>query len=96
MLLAQNKSYKKGFKFDHVWPVLKDIETFEDNTNAAKVFKRQTAKFVSSESENLIPESPKSMSPGLSSFSLNINDENIGVVQSTTHWGEESKTKMEK
>ena len=63
MLLAQDKSYKKGFKFDHVWPILKDIENFGDNTNAAKVFKRQTVKFVSSESKNFIPESPKSMSP---------------------------------
>ncbi|XP_031282342.1 uncharacterized protein LOC116140914 [Pistacia vera] len=42
MLLAQDKSYKKGFRFDHVWPILKDIEKFADNVNAVEVFQRKT------------------------------------------------------
>lgn len=28
MLLSQNPTYKKGFKFEHVWKILKDIEKF--------------------------------------------------------------------
>ncbi|XP_031273172.1 uncharacterized protein LOC116131648 [Pistacia vera] len=42
MLLAQDKSYKKGFRFDHVWPILKDIEKFIDNVNAAETHKMTT------------------------------------------------------
>ncbi|KAL5549772.1 hypothetical protein UlMin_005003 [Ulmus minor] len=78
ILLAEDKSYKKGFRFNHVWPILKDIEKFTDNGNVAEVLRRQTGKFVSSELETPTSESPQSMSPGLSSFSLNINDEDIG------------------
>ncbi|XP_031258089.1 uncharacterized protein LOC116116137 [Pistacia vera] len=78
MLLAQDKSYKKGFKFDHVWPILKDIEKFTDNVNTAKVFQRQTGRFVSQESETSTAKSPQSMPSDMSSNSLNINDENIG------------------
>ncbi|KAL5745465.1 hypothetical protein ACOSP7_026611 [Xanthoceras sorbifolium] len=33
-LLAQDPKFKKGFKFDHMWPLLKDTEKFADvNTN---------------------------------------------------------------
>ncbi|KAH9718576.1 NAM-associated domain-containing protein [Citrus sinensis] len=59
VLLAQDKNYNKGFKFDHIWPILKDIEKFGDDHNSPA------------------PESPTSTSPGLSSFSLNINYEHV-------------------
>ena len=78
MLLAQDKSYEKGFKFDHVWPILKDIENFIDNFNSAEVFQRQTGRFVSQESETPTSKSPQSVPCEMSSNSLNINDENIG------------------
>ena len=78
MLLAQDKSYKKGFRFDHVWPILKDIEKFTDNDNAVEVFQRQTGRFVSQESETPTLKSPQLMPCDMSSNSLNINDENIG------------------
>ncbi|ESR55473.1 hypothetical protein CICLE_v10023446mg [Citrus x clementina] len=68
----------KGFKFDHVWPILKDIEKFgDDHSIATPYFRRQSSKFVSSQSDSSAPESPTSASPGLSSFSLNINDEHV-------------------
>ena len=76
--MAEDKSYKKGFRFDHVWPILKDIENFTDNGNVAEVLQRQTGRFVSLESKTPTLESPQSVSLGLSSFSLNINDEDIG------------------
>ncbi|KAK3218387.1 hypothetical protein Dsin_012357, partial [Dipteronia sinensis] len=65
ILLTQYKNYKKGFKFEHVWPILKDIQRFKDNASATSTFQRQS-------------ESPTSASPGLSSFSLNIIDDDVG------------------
>ncbi|KAH9779679.1 NAM-associated domain-containing protein [Citrus sinensis] len=71
----QNPSVKE-FKFDHVWPILKDIEKFgDDHSIATPYFRRQSSEFVSSQSDSSAPKSPTSTSPGLSSFSLNINDE---------------------
>jgi len=32
MLLTQYGNYKTGFKFDHVWPILKGIEKFQITT----------------------------------------------------------------
>ncbi|XP_031274468.1 uncharacterized protein LOC116132938 [Pistacia vera] len=78
MLLAQDKSYEKGFKFDHVWPILKDIEKFTDNVNATEVFQRQIDRFETQESETPTLKSPQSMPCDISSNSLNISDENIG------------------
>ncbi|KAK6131080.1 hypothetical protein DH2020_035175 [Rehmannia glutinosa] len=64
-LLIQDKKYKKGFKFDHVWPILKDIENFANVGG------------FSSQSDTQQPESPMAASPGLSSFSINLSDDNI-------------------
>ena len=33
LLLTQDPSFKSGFKFDHVWPILKDIEKYVDSSN---------------------------------------------------------------
>ncbi|CAI9757599.1 unnamed protein product [Fraxinus pennsylvanica] len=72
-LLTHDKNYKKGFKFDHVWPILKDIEKFRHDVHAAtSVFQVRYGNFASSPSE-----SPTSVSPRLSSFSLIINEENV-------------------
>ncbi|ESR54649.1 hypothetical protein CICLE_v10023655mg, partial [Citrus x clementina] len=69
VILAQDNKYNKGFKFDHVWPILKDIERFGDDYSiATPYFQRQNSPTL---------ESPTSASPGLSSFSLNINDEHV-------------------
>uniref|UniRef100_A0A803Q684 No apical meristem-associated C-terminal domain-containing protein n=1 Tax=Cannabis sativa TaxID=3483 RepID=A0A803Q684_CANSA len=42
MLLSQDPKYKKGFKYDHVWPILKDCEKFtNNNANGATRFQQQ-------------------------------------------------------
>ncbi|XP_042467266.1 uncharacterized protein LOC122050432 [Zingiber officinale] len=42
MLFAQDPKYTKGFKFDHVWNILKDIEKFgTDTMNTASMKSRQ-------------------------------------------------------
>ncbi|KAL2529861.1 hypothetical protein Fot_22462 [Forsythia ovata] len=77
-LLAQEDKFKKGFKFDHVWFLLKDTEKFEhDNYRELPDYQRQSVNFASSQSESPTSESPSSASPGLSSFSLQINEENV-------------------
>ena len=78
MLLTQDKKYNKGFKFDHVWHILKDIEKFgDDHSITTPYFRRQSSEFVSSQLDSSAPKSPTSASPNLSSFSLNINYEHV-------------------
>ena len=80
VLLKQDKNFSKGFKFDHVWPILKDIEKFTDNTNIPPPsYKRQSD---SSQSENPDPSSPILASPGLSSFNINLTDDDVGGASS--------------
>ena len=75
-LLRQDKNFTKGFKFDHLWPILKDTEKFTDNTNMPPPsYKRQSD---SSQSKNLNPQSPISASPRLSSFNVNLIDDDVG------------------
>ncbi|KZV39681.1 hypothetical protein F511_22706 [Dorcoceras hygrometricum] len=64
---AQDKSFKKGFKMDHVWPLLKDLD-FD-----SKAPTPESDIFHSAGS----PQSgtPTSASPGLSSFSINLSDD---------------------
>ncbi|KAK4729959.1 hypothetical protein R3W88_022947 [Solanum pinnatisectum] len=59
----QEPTYKKGFKFDHVWNLMKDFEKFKDIDTGKK-----------KESEAPSPTSPIVSSPNLSSFSLNLNE----------------------
>ncbi|KAL2549073.1 hypothetical protein Fot_10603 [Forsythia ovata] len=78
-LLAQEEKFKKGFKFDHVWFLLKDTEKFgHDNCRELPDYQRQSVNFASSQSESPTSESPSSASPGLSSFFLQIDEENVG------------------
>ncbi|XP_062099076.1 glutathione S-transferase T3-like [Humulus lupulus] len=44
MLLAQEKKYSRGFKFDHVWPILKHIQKFtsDDNINGPSRFQQDS------------------------------------------------------
>ncbi|VYS48333.1 unnamed protein product [Arabidopsis thaliana] len=39
MLLTQYGNYKKGFKFDHVWPILKEEQQQTQMKNTEKVLK---------------------------------------------------------
>ncbi|KAH9751355.1 NAM-associated domain-containing protein [Citrus sinensis] len=64
VLLTQDKKYNKGFKFDHVWHILKDIEKFgDDHSITTPYFRRQSSEFVSSQSDSPALESPTSVSP---------------------------------
>ena len=78
VLLTQDKKYKRGFKFDHVWPILKDMQKFSDNDNATSTLRRRRGYNVSSQEDSPTPESPTTASPGLSSFSLNISSDDAG------------------
>ncbi|XP_049384591.1 uncharacterized protein LOC125848707 isoform X2 [Solanum stenotomum] len=74
MLLMQEPTYKKGFKFDHVWNLMKDFEKFKDIDTGKKKVRGQGSTLQSSESEAPSPTSPIVSSPNLSSFSLNLNE----------------------
>ncbi|XP_062104702.1 uncharacterized protein LOC133815975 [Humulus lupulus] len=84
MLLAQEKKYSRGFKFDHVWPILKHIQKFtsDDNINGPSRFQQDGPNFTSSKSSSHNFDSPTSASTGMSSFDLNINNEEI-ITNST-------------
>ncbi|XP_020871194.1 uncharacterized protein LOC9302798 [Arabidopsis lyrata subsp. lyrata] len=69
-LLVQVEKLKKGFKFDHVWNLLKDIPKFTDNVSVGIPDTPNT--------ESDIASSPTSQSPGMSSFSINLSSEDGG------------------
>ncbi|XP_073153961.1 uncharacterized protein [Henckelia pumila] len=83
-LFMQDPNYSKGFKFDHVWPILKDLKKFSSDIHPSS-FETQT-KFTnldSSQSETHTPETPLSGSEGLNSFTINLSsDENVGDTSS--------------
>ena len=61
VLLSQDEKFKKGWKFDHVWNIIKNFEKFQDGASSA----RQTSRGSScpQESENPTPESARHPSP---------------------------------
>ncbi|XP_062081137.1 uncharacterized protein LOC133785939 [Humulus lupulus] len=80
MLSAQDPKYRRGFKFDHVWSILKDCEKFtNDNTNSPARFQQQGRSFNSPQSCSSGFESPTSAPTGMSSFDLNLNDEEVPI-----------------
>ncbi|XP_073271459.1 uncharacterized protein [Primulina huaijiensis] len=83
-LFMQDSNYSKRFKFDHVWPIMKDIEKFSSDINpSSSVPKIHVTNLDSSQSEAQTPETPISGSPGLHSFSINLSsDENAGGTSS--------------
>ncbi|EFH42060.1 hypothetical protein ARALYDRAFT_918072 [Arabidopsis lyrata subsp. lyrata] len=75
-MLMQDQNFKSGWKFDHVWNIIKNFEKFKDGaTPTRKVSNLCGFGYTSSESENPTPDSVTQASPGLSSFSLNLDDE---------------------
>jgi len=79
----QEPTYKKGFKFDHVWNLMKDFEKFKDIDTGKKKVRGQGSTLQSSESEAPSPTSPIVSSPNLSSFSLNLNENFSGHYTSS-------------
>ncbi|KAG5632229.1 hypothetical protein H5410_003946 [Solanum commersonii] len=78
MLFMQEPTYKKGFKFDHVWNLMKDFEKFKDIDIGKKKVRGQGSTLQSSESE-----APSPTSPIVSSFSLNLNENFSGHYTSS-------------
>ncbi|XP_020871812.1 uncharacterized protein LOC110225883 [Arabidopsis lyrata subsp. lyrata] len=81
VMLMEDQRYKGGWKFDHVWNIIKNFEKFKDgDTSSRKISNPLNFGYISSESENPTPDSATQASPGLSSFSLNLDgdDDNIG------------------
>ncbi|KAK3211680.1 hypothetical protein Dsin_016386 [Dipteronia sinensis] len=87
ILLAQDNKYKYGFKFEHVWHILKDMQKFADNDTATSEARRESGHFVSSQEDSPTPESPTMTYPGLSSFSLNITSDDGGGSSSQRPMG---------
>ncbi|XP_056850678.1 glutathione S-transferase T3-like [Raphanus sativus] len=75
MLLTQDVKYKKGFKFDHVWPILKGIENFSNNHSNRAIAFSEESRNAKSSSSNQDESSP---SLGMNSFDLNLNSEESG------------------
>ncbi|XP_051150179.1 glutathione S-transferase T3-like [Andrographis paniculata] len=77
ILMKEYASSKKGFKFDHVWNLLKDFEKFNDHNEARNPYKiprKNNFTHVSSSSDNTAFESPEN-----SSFSVNLDDDESGL-----------------
>ena len=77
----QAHKYRKGFKFDHVWNMVKNFEKFKDNFPTTRQSTRrqsQHVNFYSSQSDNHTLESPISASPGLSTSFPNLDDYSFG------------------
>ncbi|XP_031129020.1 uncharacterized protein LOC116030790 [Ipomoea triloba] len=69
-LMAQDAKFKKGFKFDHVWPIVKDLEKFKvPSSREASIASRKR----SSDIEGSESQGDKSI--GSSSFCLNLDDD---------------------
>ncbi|XP_050235935.1 uncharacterized protein LOC126685972 [Mercurialis annua] len=94
-LLEEDKTYIKGFKFDHVWHIMKDFEKF-NGTNQVLRNNQNVNKSVESQAQN--PNYGTPASPGLSSFSIYLDASNAGGSLSTRPIGvkkAKSKRKME-
>ncbi|XP_062106876.1 uncharacterized protein LOC133818168 [Humulus lupulus] len=80
MLIAQDPKYRRWFKFDHVWSILKDCEKFtNDNTNSPARFQQHGRSFNSPQSCSSGFESLTSTPTGMSTFDLNMNDEEVPI-----------------
>ncbi|XP_073030814.1 uncharacterized protein [Primulina eburnea] len=97
-LMKQDSNFKKGFKFDHVWSIIKDMEKFATSSNHSRsTIQRGIEFFDSQQSDTQATDSPKSASPGLSPFEINLSDENIGGISSQRPLGvKKAKLKKEK
>lgn len=74
ILLAEDSLYRKGFKFDHVWHILKDCEKFSGLNPTPTPNPEPTIQRPSSTDEDI--------GPNLSSFAINSTDEEMGATSS--------------
>ncbi|XP_070022396.1 uncharacterized protein [Nicotiana sylvestris] len=95
-LLLQDPNFKKGFKFDHVWAIMKDFEKFNDDDFGRKKPRKQGYTNISSESENSTPDSPYLSSHNSSSFLLNLNEDVAGDSTTSQRPSGVKKAKMKR
>ncbi|XP_039143906.1 uncharacterized protein LOC120281021 [Dioscorea cayenensis subsp. rotundata] len=78
-MLLDDPNYKKWFKFDHVWHIVRNFEKCKDNVMISRqISRKHVFDYLSLESENPMSESQALESPGLSQFSLNLDDGVVG------------------
>ncbi|KAK2638356.1 hypothetical protein Ddye_026151 [Dipteronia dyeriana] len=94
-LLMQDKKYIKGFKFDHVWSILKDIPKFSNDTSLPQLSQKWRVDICSSQSNSPSTESPTSPNLASSTFSLHLIDEDI-LVNSSQRPVEVKKAKLKR
>ena len=62
-----------------MWNIVKNFEKFKNGVTSVTQAPRKTSlNYALSESDNHTPESPMSASPGLSSFAVNLDNDNTG------------------
>ncbi|XP_074346527.1 uncharacterized protein LOC141685316 [Apium graveolens] len=72
LFLKDDPKYQKGFKFDHVWHILKDCEKFSTPNTTPHV---------------QCPSSTDDIRPNLSAFDINSTDEENGAISSVRSMG---------
>ncbi|WCJ36745.1 hypothetical protein M5689_017926 [Euphorbia peplus] len=91
-LMRTDPKWKSGFKFDHVWYLVKGLDkAFNGKTNV----ENEKPVIGSSESENSTSKSPIQQSPGLSDFFIPLN-ENHSALESAEREMEVKKARTEK
>ncbi|KAG8377114.1 hypothetical protein BUALT_Bualt09G0134800 [Buddleja alternifolia] len=84
MLTLTKKNFKNGFKFDHVWNILKDFENFEANSPPRpQISRKHPSNHVSSQSDNQSPNCDTPDSTGFSQFFVDLNDDDDNVGSSS-------------
>ena len=74
----EDPKFKRGFKFDHVWDIVKDFANLQDNhIPSRKDIMRNRTVYELSQSDNHTPNSSSSI--GISDFIIDLN---IGMLLS--------------
>ena len=73
-LFMEDPKYE-GFKFDHLWVILKDLKKFKDSGTSERQSRRrkESGNYYSSDDQTV--GSPVVASPGLSPFFINLDDD---------------------
>ena len=74
-LFMEDPKYDKGVKFDHLWVMLKDLEKFKDSGTSERQSRRKKESDNYYSSDDQTAGSPVVASPGLSLFSINLDDD---------------------
>ena len=76
LMLLDDPKYKGGQKFDHVWSIIKNFEKFKDgDTSTRKVSNSFGFEDTNPQLENVTYDFATQESPGLTTFSMNLDDE---------------------